>query len=53
MAGMNAFYLLFAYEQNTLSVPFYSKTAPAGTVDVNPVVQTLAVLKDFFDYEKY
>ena len=53
MAGKNAFYLLFAYEQNTLGVPFYSKAAPAGTVDVNPVVKQLMALNDFFDYEVY
>lgn len=53
MAGKNAFYLLFAYEQNTSYIPFYSKTAPSGTVDVNPVVKQITVFKDFFDYEAY
>ncbi len=53
MAGKNAFYLLFAYEQTYLHTPSYSTTAVEGTVDVRPIITQLTDLKQFFDYETY
>lgn len=53
MAGKNAFYLLFIYEQTYLNVPFYSNSAAEKALDVRLILNQLTDLKQFFDYETY
>ena len=53
MAGKNAFYMLFAYEQNTLNIPFYSNVAVRSSLDVHPIIKQLTDFSVFFDYETY
>lgn len=51
--SVNAFYLLFAFDQNSTGMQFYSKVERAGSVSVIPIVRQLNELTSFFDYENY